>query len=116
MSKGVCNQSTDYELMALNRFREKASVLTDRRVKIIHEIILFMKVIKMYGWELMFKKLVGKVGLVIFKKEWKKALGYIRYIRIFLGPIFLDPLLVLFSHLLIPYLAYQLIIHITNFR
>ena len=116
MSKGVCNQLTDYELMALNRFREKASVLTDRRVKIIHEIILFMKVIKMYGWELMFKKLVGKVGLVIFKKEWKKALGYIRYIWIFLGPIFLDPLLVLFSHLLIPYLAYQLIIHITNFR
>ncbi|XP_063690754.1 ATP-binding cassette sub-family C member 4-like [Bolinopsis microptera] len=41
--------------------REKVSVLTDRRVKIIHEIILFMKVIKMYGWELMFKKLVEKI-------------------------------------------------------
>ena len=39
-------------------------MLTDSRVKTIHEIILFIKVIKMYGWELMFKKLVEKVNLI----------------------------------------------------
>ena len=43
-------------------FREKAAPLTDKRVKIIHEMVLFIKVIKMYGWELMFKTLVEKVG------------------------------------------------------
>jgi hypothetical protein len=43
-------------------FRTKAAPLSDSRVKIIHEIVLFMKVIKMYGWEMMFKKLVERVS------------------------------------------------------
>ncbi|XP_063685261.1 ATP-binding cassette sub-family C member 4-like [Bolinopsis microptera] len=65
--------------------REKASVLTDRRVKIIHEIILFMKVIKMYGWELMFKKLVGKIrrkeskviGLFVLTQTMNSVIFYV---------------------------------------
>ncbi|XP_063691934.1 ATP-binding cassette sub-family C member 4-like [Bolinopsis microptera] len=43
--------------------RTNAAPLTDSRVKIIHEMILFIKIIKMYGWELMFKKLVEKIRL-----------------------------------------------------
>ena len=45
-----------------NNFRTKAAPLSDSRVKIIHEIVLFIKVIKMYGWEMMFKKLVESVS------------------------------------------------------
>ena len=45
-----------------NNFRTEAAPLSDSRVKIIHEIALFMKVIKMYGWEMMFKKLVERVS------------------------------------------------------
>ena len=43
-------------------FRKKTAPLTDSRVKTVHEIILFMKVIKMYGWELMFRDIVTKVN------------------------------------------------------
>ena len=41
--------------------REKASTLTDNRVKCIHEMVLFIKVIKMYSWEIMFRNLVEKI-------------------------------------------------------
>ena len=44
-----------------NFIRNRIAPLTDSRVKTIHEMVLFMKIIKMYGWELMFKKLVEKV-------------------------------------------------------
>ncbi|KAL5251848.1 hypothetical protein ACHWQZ_G014863 [Mnemiopsis leidyi] len=41
--------------------RCRIAPLSDSRVKTIHEMILFMKIIKMYGWELMFKNLVEKI-------------------------------------------------------
>ena len=41
--------------------RAKTAPLSDERVKKIHEILTSMKLIKMYGWELMFKKLVETV-------------------------------------------------------
>ena len=42
-------------------YRENTAPLTDQRVKVINEVVASMKVIKMYGWELMFKEMVGKV-------------------------------------------------------
>ena len=39
--------------------------LTDERVKVISEIIASMKIIKMYGWELMFKDFVKKVSVQV---------------------------------------------------
>ena len=35
-------------------------------MKLIHEIVSYMKIIKMYGWELMFKDLVEKVSTFLF--------------------------------------------------
>ena len=41
--------------------REKASTLTDNRIKCIHEMVMFIRVIKMYSWEIMFRNLVEKI-------------------------------------------------------
>eukprot|EP00116_Pleurobrachia_bachei_P009583 sb/3469845/ len=41
--------------------RGKVAPLTDSRVRVIHEVVSFMKIIKMYGWELMFQKIVHKI-------------------------------------------------------
>ena len=43
------------------KLRYLTAPLTDERVKVISEIIASMKIIKMYGWELMFKDFVKKV-------------------------------------------------------
>ena len=43
------------------KLRYITAPLTDKRVKVISEIIASMKIIKMYGWELMFKDFVTKV-------------------------------------------------------
>ena len=51
----------EFDIIKLPSRRTKIAPLTDRRVKIIHEIVSFMKIIKMYGWELMFRDLVEKV-------------------------------------------------------
>ena len=58
------------------------------RVKNIHEIVSYMKVIKMYGWEIMFKDLVEKIR----KKETRLIAIYvfvraINYSLLFISPI-----------------------------
>uniref|UniRef100_A0A1X7VWQ1 Uncharacterized protein n=1 Tax=Amphimedon queenslandica TaxID=400682 RepID=A0A1X7VWQ1_AMPQE len=42
-------------------FRFKAAKVTDRRVKVMNEIISGIRVIKMYGWEYAFSQLVCKI-------------------------------------------------------
>ena len=39
----------------------KSALLTDRRVKIMSEVISGMRVIKMYAWEHAFKRVVGTI-------------------------------------------------------
>ena len=46
------------------KLRYITAPLTDERVKVISEIIASMKIIKMYGWELMFKDFVKKVSIM----------------------------------------------------
>jgi len=41
------------------RCRAKAIVFTDRRVRVIHEILTCIKLIKFYAWEQNFEKSVG---------------------------------------------------------
>ena len=41
--------------------RVKTAPVTDERVKLINEVFTSMKVIKMYGWEIMFKEMIEKV-------------------------------------------------------
>ena len=39
-------------------FRFKSAMITDKRVKVMNEVVLGMRLIKMYAWELAFKKVV----------------------------------------------------------
>jgi ATP-binding cassette subfamily C (CFTR/MRP) protein 4 len=41
--------------------RAASSKLTDERVKVMHEIVSGIRVIKMYGWEHAFRKLITKL-------------------------------------------------------
>ena len=41
--------------------RVKTAPVTDERVKLINEVFTSMKVIKMYGWEMMFKEMIERV-------------------------------------------------------
>ena len=41
--------------------RGKTAPITDERVKLINEVFTSMKVIKMYGWEIVFKDMIEKV-------------------------------------------------------
>ena len=42
-------------------FRFKATQLTDRRIKVMNEVITGIRVIKMYSWELPFHDLVTSI-------------------------------------------------------
>ena len=53
--------------------REKASTLTDSRVKCIHEMVLFIKVIKMCGWETMWSNIIKNIR----RKEAKYIGGFV---------------------------------------
>ena len=41
--------------------RLKAAKVTDQRVKVMNEVISGIRVIKMYGWELAFHKMVTAI-------------------------------------------------------
>ena len=42
-------------------FRLKAAIVTDKRIKVMNEIISGIRVIKMYGWEYAFSQLINKI-------------------------------------------------------
>ena len=46
-------------------FRTKAAKLTDRRVKVMNEIITGIRVIKMYAWEYAFSHVVTAVRRLV---------------------------------------------------
>lgn len=46
-------------------FRERIVKRTDRRVKIMNEIIQAIQVIKMYTWEQPFAKIVDKIRMYV---------------------------------------------------
>lgn len=48
-------------LKYLNKVRRNAVVFTDKRVKAINEVLSFIKLIKMYGWEESFLNAISKV-------------------------------------------------------
>ena len=58
----VCTR-TDYVELRITNYdvRFKAAKVTDRRVKVMNEIISGIRVIKMYGWEYAFSQLVSKI-------------------------------------------------------
>ena len=58
--------------------RQKIAPLTDMRVKNIHEVVSYMKIIKMYGWEIMFKDLVEKI-----RKKETRLIGVYVFVRVF---------------------------------
>ena len=47
--------------------RFKAAQLTDKRVKVMNEVITGIRVIKMYAWEYAFKDLVAGIRKYDFK-------------------------------------------------
>ena len=55
---GVCKC---YYGFMVAHYRMKSALLTDRRVKIMSEVISGMRVIKMYAWEHAFKRVVGTI-------------------------------------------------------
>ena len=44
-----------------NNYRLKAAKVTDERVKVMNEVITGIRVIKMYGWEDAFHRLVANI-------------------------------------------------------
>lgn len=60
----------------INRFRWKAMLLTDSRVRTVNEILSSIKLIKMYAWEDSFEKKIA--GL---RKTEKKHLRVISYVQ-----------------------------------
>lgn len=42
-------------------FRKRVALLTDQRIKMINEIIEGIQVIKMFGWEIPFRKMVSEI-------------------------------------------------------
>ena len=53
------NFFSDYDFFV--HFRLKAALITDSRVKVMNEVIIGIRVIKMYAWEHAFKKMVDKI-------------------------------------------------------
>ncbi|XP_064396708.1 ATP-binding cassette sub-family C member 4-like [Halichondria panicea] len=62
-----------------SRYRFRSALMTDKRIRIMNEIISGMKVIKMYAWELAFKAAVSKLrrkeSLIILKGGLVRAFG-----------------------------------------
>ena len=60
-----CSQYTLQWLLLYTLYpcRFKSVVVTDKRVRIMNEIISGIRVIKMYAWEYAFKKLITKLRL-----------------------------------------------------
>lgn len=42
------------------RFRRETASCTDRRIKLMDEVVAGIRVIKMYAWEFSFKRLVNE--------------------------------------------------------
>ena len=48
-------------ILLFNVCRFKAARVTDNRVKVMNEVISGIRVIKMYGWEYAFSRLVARI-------------------------------------------------------
>ena len=46
-------------------YRLKAAKVTDKRVKVMNEVITGIRVIKMYGWENAFHELVSRIRQLV---------------------------------------------------
>ena len=56
---GVCKSV--YKCISLSLIRLKSAQITDKRVLIMNEVIIGIRVIKMYAWEYAFKSVVSKL-------------------------------------------------------
>ena len=48
-------------MVSVLSFRFKSARVTDKRIRIMNEIIVGIRVIKMYAWEYAFKRVVSKL-------------------------------------------------------
>ena len=49
--------------------RHKSALVTDKRIRIMNEIITGIKVIKMYAWEYAFKAVVSKLRRLVCQNK-----------------------------------------------
>ena len=47
--------------LSISVFRFKSAKVTDRRIRIMNEVIIGIRVIKMYAWEHAFKRVVQQL-------------------------------------------------------
>nr|XP_056718351.1 ATP-binding cassette sub-family C member 12-like [Euleptes europaea] len=66
-------------------FRRAAIVVTDRRVRIMNEILTCIKLIKMYAWEMSFAKAVR--GIRNAERKILEKAGYVQSVNTSLAPI-----------------------------
>ena len=57
----LCATMGLHRLVYMHIYRYKAARITDKRVKVMNDVITGIRVIKMYGWEYAFSKLVSKI-------------------------------------------------------
>ena len=60
-------------------FRLAASKYTDERVKVMNEIISGIRVIKMYGWEYAFKRLIARIRKCVLTFKY---IYYDKYVKL----------------------------------
>ena len=61
ISCAVWSVLTNYYAVRSNIYRLQAAKVTDERVKVMNEVITGIRVIKMYGWEDAFHRMVAKI-------------------------------------------------------
>ncbi|XP_070617726.1 ATP-binding cassette sub-family C member 12-like [Erythrolamprus reginae] len=69
----------------LSVFRRRAILLTDKRVRIMNEILTCIKLIKMYAWEKSFAKII--TGIRGAEKIILEKAGYVQSVNTTLAPI-----------------------------
>ncbi|XP_014665405.1 PREDICTED: multidrug resistance-associated protein 5-like [Priapulus caudatus] len=65
--------------------RRKSIVATDKRVRLMTEVLTYVKLIKMYAWERSFAKAVS--GLRVTERNWLQRAAYLQSMAVGLTPI-----------------------------
>lgn len=81
----------------INKFRWKAMLMTDSRVRTMNEILSSIKLIKMYAWEDSFEKKIAGMrltscklvlfqgcinfALIVYVRYWSKAYTNTKYVN-----------------------------------